>query len=123
MCWPKDCPKGAYHENQANQYVSAARAAIQTPELGEAVAFATDTASAKRQIAMDAYGHDHGEAMRQQAAEARRRSLRQLPELPNRPRPTCRPTGSRLWARDGDEACHASCAHRPRKRRPAHYQK
>jgi L-lactate dehydrogenase complex protein LldF len=93
-------------KNKANQFAAAVHTAIQTPELGANVAFATNSASAKRQIAMDAFGHDHGEALRQQAAEARRRSLRRLPELLEQAEANLQANGIQvLWAQDGEEAC------------------
>ncbi|MBI5958335.1 MAG: iron-sulfur cluster-binding protein [Chloroflexi bacterium] len=91
--------------NKANEFASASRSAIQTPEMVAAVAFATNSAAAKRNIAFEVNGTEHGEALRQQAAEARRRALRKLPELLEQAEARMQANGIEvLWAKDGEEA-------------------
>ena len=93
-------------KNGAKKFVSAAHDALQQPELGAAVALATNTSAAKRERLMYAFGFDHGEAMRQQAAEARRRSLRRLPELLEQAEARMTANGIEvLWAQSGEDAC------------------
>ncbi len=54
---------------------------------------------------MFAAGRDHGEALRQQGAAARRRALSQLPDLLEQPKRVCRQRRDRAWAVDAAEVC------------------
>jgi L-lactate dehydrogenase complex protein LldF len=92
-------------KNTANQFPTAVHAALKNTQQSAAVEFATNSAAYKRDLAMDAFGHDHGEAMRQQAAEAKRRALRKLPELLVQAEANMQANGIEvLWARDAQEA-------------------
>ena len=67
---------------ESNNFVSVAQIAVKDPDLQEAVALGTYNGYSKRLVAMFAEkGHDHGEAMRQQAAAMRRRAIQKLPDL------------------------------------------
>lgn len=68
-------------ELKANQFISVSQIAISNDELRGAVKKATTTAYGKRLDVMFADGKSHGEALRQQAAEAKRRALKKLPDL------------------------------------------
>jgi L-lactate dehydrogenase complex protein LldF len=92
-------------KNTANEFPTAVRAALKNTEQSAAVEFATNSAAYKRNLAMDAFGHDHGEELRQQAAEAKRRALRKLPELLVQAEANMQANGIEvLWARDAQEA-------------------
>jgi len=73
-------------DSHAADFVAAARRALADTRLQAAVKRATDTAARKRDLAMFAAGRDHGEALRQQGAAARRRALSQLPDLLEQPK-------------------------------------
>lgn len=66
---------------QSKNFVSLADIAIADDNMQSAVTKGTSTAYNNRLKSMYAYGQEHGEALRQQAAEAKRRALRKLPEL------------------------------------------
>ena len=69
-------------ENKANhQFIHAADLALDDPDLQEAVAYGTRLGFNKRIAAMYEYGEEHGEALRQQAAQIKRRALADLPKL------------------------------------------
>ena len=68
-------------EIQSNDFVSLADIALRNPDLQHAVAAGTRGGYHKRAETMFAHSQDHGEHMRQQAAEAKRRALRKLPDL------------------------------------------
>ena len=92
--------------SQAAKFVAAARRALADPPLQDAVKRATDTAARKRDLAMFAHGRDHGEALRQQAAAARRRALSRLPELLEQAEAHLTANGATvLWAADAAEVC------------------
>lgn len=87
-----------------NAFHHAARRALHDPALTAAVANATNTAAYKRRLALFAFGHEHGEAMRQQAAEARRRTLARLPQLLEQAEAQMQANGIHvLWAQDSAE--------------------
>mgnify|MGYP000005732252 CR=1 FL=1 len=65
----------------ANNFVSVAQIAVNDPDLQEAVSLGTYNGYSKRLVAMFSNGHEHGEAMRQQAAAMRRRAIQKLPDL------------------------------------------
>lgn len=93
------------HANTANRFSASARAATRDPALQVAVTQATTTAYTKRITAMYAAGHDHGEALRMQAAEAKRRALEKLPELLEQLEANMQANGiTVLWAADAAEA-------------------
>ncbi len=92
-------------EIQSNNFVSLSAIAIRNSEMQKAVSKGTRNGYDKRLAAMFAYGEEHGEAMRQQAAEAKRRALRQLPELLEMAEANMQANGIHvLWALDADEA-------------------
>ena len=66
---------------KSNDFIALSEIAIGKPQLQEAVYDGTTRAYDKRFAAMFADGADHGEAMRAQAAESKRRALRNLPDL------------------------------------------
>ena len=92
-------------EQTANNFISLAEIAIHQPELQKAVSSGTFNAFNKRKKAMFAESDAHGEAMRQQAAEAKRRALRNLPDLLEEAEANLIANGFKvLWAVDADEA-------------------
>ncbi len=92
-------------EQTANNFVSLAEIAIHQPELQKAVSSGTFNAFSKRKLAMFAESDAHGEAMRQQAAEAKRRGLRNLPDLLEQAESNLVANGFKvLWAVDAEEA-------------------
>ncbi len=91
-------------EVKARDFIPAAQTALSDPALQAAVKRATDTAAQKRLATMFWAGRAHGEALRQQAAQARRRALRDLPALLEQAEATMQANGMQvLWAADGDE--------------------
>ena len=89
---------------KARDFVPAAQAALSDPALRAAVKRATDNAAKKRLVTMFWAGRAHGEALRQQAAQARRRALRDLPALLEQAEAAMTANGIQvLWAADGDE--------------------
>ena len=92
---------------KSQDFMALAQKAIGDPDLQAAVTHATNTAYAKRLAAMFAVGREHGEAMRQQAAEAKRRALRRLPDLLEQAEANMTVNGIQvMWARDADEVNH-----------------
>lgn len=90
----------------ANNFIPIAQAALRNPHLQDAIALSTSNSANARVDAMFAAGFAHGEAMRQQAAAAKRRALRQLPELLEQAETRLRANGIEvLWAESGEEAC------------------
>ena len=91
-------------EVKARDFIPAAQIALSDPALRAAVKRATDTAAQKRLATMFWAGRAHGDALRQQAAQARRRALRDLPALLEQAEATMQANGMHvLWAADGDE--------------------
>jgi L-lactate dehydrogenase complex protein LldF len=91
---------------KANDFIPAAQIAVRDPELQAAIITSTSNSDIKRREAMVATSHEHGESMRHQAAEAKRRALRDLPELLEQAEANMRANGIEvLWAEDGPEAC------------------
>ncbi len=89
---------------KARDFIPAAQVALSDPALRAAVKRATDTAAQKRLATMFWAGRTHGEALRQQAAQARRRALRDLPALLEQAEAAMTANGIQvLWAADGDE--------------------
>ncbi len=90
---------------KSNDFIALSEIAIGKPLLQEAVYDGTTRAYDKRQAAMFADGNAHGEAMRAQAAEAKRRALRNLPDLLEQAEANLTENGFNvLWAVDADEA-------------------
>lgn len=91
---------------RSQHYLAATRAAVRNAQLQAAVAVSATNSDSKRLETMYAFGRLHGEQMRQQAAEAKRRALRNLPELLDRAEATMRANGFHvLWAEDAQAAC------------------
>jgi L-lactate dehydrogenase complex protein LldF len=91
--------------NEANNFIPATSIAVRDPQLRAAIDFATRNSEGRREQIMTTYGRDHGEALRQQAAEAKRRTLRSLPELLEQAEANMRANGFEvLWAADAAEA-------------------
>jgi L-lactate dehydrogenase complex protein LldF len=89
----------------SNQFIPAAQIAIHDADLQTAVSLGTNAAFTKRQAAMFAYGHDHGQALRQQAAAIKRHALNHLPDLLEQAEANMQANGIRvLWAVDAAEA-------------------
>lgn len=92
--------------SEAGQFIPNARRALADTPMRDAVKRATDSAARKRDLAMFAEGRDHGEALRQQAAAARRRALSRLPALLEQAEARLTANGaSVLWAADAAEVC------------------
>ncbi len=90
---------------ESHEFVALADIAIHDRRVPQAVGKGTRTAYQRRLGAMYADGHEHGEAMRQQAAEAKRRALRQLPDLLEHAEATLTANGiTVLWAETAAEA-------------------
>lgn len=89
----------------ANNFVPAARVAINDADMREAVAYGAGQAAEKRDRSMFAYGLEHGEALRQQAAAIKRHALQGLPELLEQAERALQVNGAEvLWAVDAQEA-------------------
>lgn len=92
-------------EVQCNNFIPAARVAINDRDLQSAVAFGTNSGFDKRQVVMYAGGEEHGEAMRQQAATIKRNALNRLPALLEQAETSMQENGIEvLWAVDAAEA-------------------
>ncbi|NWF70502.1 MAG: iron-sulfur cluster-binding protein [Chloroflexi bacterium] len=65
----------------SNNFVAVAQEAIRDPDLQQAVTLGTFNGYSKRLASLFANGQAHGEAMRMQAGEMRRRAMRKLPDL------------------------------------------
>lgn len=90
---------------QANNFVPAARIAINDPDLQAAVAYGAGQAATKRDLAMFAHGQEYGETLRQQAAAAKRHALQNLSELLEQAEQKLKENGAQvLWAVDAREA-------------------
>ena len=92
-------------ELRSNDFVSLADIALHNPDLQKAVGSGTRGGYAKRAQAMFEFGDAHGETMRAQAAEAKRRALRKLPELLELAEDRLRENGWGVeWAEDAESA-------------------
>jgi L-lactate dehydrogenase complex protein LldF len=88
----------------SNAFIPAAQVALLDDQMRASVDQATTTAYQKRLNLMFEAGHAHGEALRQQAAQAKRRALSHLPELLEQAEARLTAHGAHvLWALDGDE--------------------
>ena len=92
-------------EIKSNDFIALSEIAIHDATRQSAVKQGTHHAYDKRIDAMTAYGVEHGEAMRQQAAEAKRRALRNLPDVLETAEKNLMDNGFNvLWAVDAEEA-------------------
>ena len=92
-------------EIQSNDFIALADIALAKPDLQHAIGSGTREAYAKRMATMFAHSSEHGEHMRQMAAEAKRRALRKLPDLLETAEANLRANGWQVeWAEDADEA-------------------
>ncbi len=92
-------------EVQSKDFIALSEIAIHNQDLQQAVGAGTRNAYHKRQAAMFAHSDEHGEFMRQQAAEAKRRALRQLPDLLEKAEDRLTQNGFRVeWAEDAAQA-------------------
>ena len=90
---------------QSNDFIALADIAIHNKDLQEAVGKGTRTAYNKREKAMFDHSDAHGQVMRQQAAEAKRRALRKLPDLLEQAETNLTKNGFKVeWAVDAAEA-------------------
>jgi len=92
-------------QNQSNNFIALSEVAVQDKTMRSAVVFGTGNASTRRLASMYAAGEAHGEGLRQQGAEAKRRALRKLPELLELAESNLTANGvTVLWASDAAEA-------------------
>lgn len=92
-------------EVKSSSFIALADIALHKPDQRRAVALGTRNGYNARLAAMSAHGHEHGEALRRQAAAAKRRALAQLPELLEEAERKLTENGFRvLWAADAAEA-------------------
>ncbi|MCY3832012.1 MAG: LutB/LldF family L-lactate oxidation iron-sulfur protein [Chloroflexi bacterium] len=92
-------------ELQSNDFIALADIALANPDLQHAVGSGTRGGYARRAEAMFAHSSEHGEFMRGQAAEAKRRALRRLPELLETAEANLLANGWRVeWAEDAAQA-------------------
>jgi L-lactate dehydrogenase complex protein LldF len=90
---------------KANNFIPAAQVGINDADLREAVSFGAGQGAHKRELAMFAYGKDHGEALRQQAAASKRHALQRLPDLLQQAEAALQANGCEvLWAVNAEEA-------------------
>jgi L-lactate dehydrogenase complex protein LldF len=90
---------------ESKNFVALADIAIKDGQIPQAVGKGTRTAYERRMIAMYSVSHEHGEKIRQQAAEAKRRALRQLPDLLEQAEKTLTENGfTVIWAEDAEQA-------------------
>lgn len=90
---------------KSNDFIPAVQISIADPALQAAVTHATHHSDSGRQAKMFAYGEAHAEALRQQAAAAKRRALSQLPDLLEQAEANLIANGAEvLWALDANEA-------------------
>ncbi len=92
---------------QSSHFIEASTIAINDTDLQDAVSFGTNSGFSKREIAMHAYGYEHGESMRMQAAAIKRFGVRNLPQLLEQAEQNMLANGIEvLWATDAEEANH-----------------
>lgn len=92
-------------QNQANQFIEAAKIAIADSDMRASVAKAVHSAYRKRQIMMGETSPEHGEDMRQQAAAVKRHALNNLAGLLEEAEARMQSNGIEvLWAADAAEA-------------------
>ena len=92
-------------EVQSNDFVALADIALHNKELQHAVGSGTRGGYHKRAETMFAHSNEHGEFMRQMAAEAKRRALRELPDLLEKAELNLQKNGFQVeWAEDAAQA-------------------
>ncbi len=92
-------------EVQSNNFIALADIALRNQDLQHAIGDGTRTAYYRRLDTMFAHSDEHGEFMRQQAAEAKRRALRELPDLLEQAEVNLRKNGYQVeWAEDAAQA-------------------
>ena len=92
-------------EVQSNSFIALADIALQNQDLQHAIGEGTRTAYYRRLDTMFAHSDEHGESMRQQAAEAKRRALRELPDLLEKAEHNLKKNGYQVeWAEDAAQA-------------------
>lgn len=90
---------------QSNNFISLAQIDMANEQLRAAVKKGTSTAYNNRISAVYAHGHEHGEALRAQAAAAKRAALQRLPDLLEQAEQTLSENGMTvLWAETDAEA-------------------
>lgn len=90
---------------KSNDFIALAEIAIHNKDLQYAVSSGTEKAYYKRQVAMFVEGDEHGEFLRQQAAEAKRRTLRNLPDMLELAEKNLQKNGCQVkWAATAEEA-------------------
>ncbi len=90
---------------ESNNFIALADVALHNEDLQHAVGEGTRAAYYKRLDTMFATSSEHGELMRQQAAEAKRRALRDLPDLLEKAERNLKKNGFQVeWALDADQA-------------------
>ena len=93
------------HEAQSNNFIALADIALRDDDLQHAIGEGTRTAYNRRLDTMFAHGDEHGEFMRGQAAEAKRRALRELPDLLEKAERNLQRNGFQVeWAEDAAQA-------------------
>ena len=93
------------HEAQSNDFIALADIALRNDDLQHAVGEGTRAAYYKRAETMFAHSDAHGTELRMQAAEAKRRALRKLPDLLETAERKMQENGFVVeWAADADEA-------------------
>lgn len=90
---------------ESNNFIPISEISVKNEQMIDAVRKGTNSAHTNRTKAMYIDGFEYGEALRQQAAEAKRRAIRQLPELLERAEANMQANGIEvLWAVDRAEA-------------------
>ena len=90
---------------QSNDFIALADIALHNEDLQHAIGEGTRTAYYRRLDTMFAHSDEHGESMRQQAAEAKRRALRELPDLLETAERNLQKNGYQVeWAEDAAQA-------------------
>ena len=90
---------------ESNNFIALADVALHNDDLQHAIGDGTRAAYYKRLDTMFAHGNEHGEFMRQQAAEAKRRALRQLPDLLEKAERNLKKNGFQVeWSLDAAQA-------------------
>ena len=92
-------------EVQSNDFIALADIALHNEDLQHAIGEGTRTAYYRRIETLFAHSDEHGEFMRQQAAEAKRRALRELPDLLEKAERNLKQNGFEVvWAEDAAQA-------------------
>ena len=90
---------------ESNNFIALADVALHNDDLQHAIGDGTRAAYYKRLDTMFAHSDEHGEFIRQQAAEAKRRALRQLPDLLEKAERNLKKNGFQVeWAVDAAQA-------------------